>query len=399
MNAYEEYKLRREKRRQMLPFVIGSAILGLVVGAVLSYGIFIGTMSVNARSVMEAMQEVETRFVGDYDEGIMTDYMLDGMIYALDDQWSYYLTAEEYNYVQESRTNSYTGIGVTIQSQVGNSIGLLDVTKDSPAAEAGILATEEIVSVNEVMVTKQNWHQCVEGIGGDEGTFVTLGIRSADGEVRTVKVERREIYTIPVEYEMLEGQIGLVHVLNFYSGSAYALIEAVEDLQGQGVQAIIFDMRDNPGGYVTELTEMLDFLLPEGVIFQSFDIDGKEEIYTSDADCVDLPFAVLVNAESYSAAELFAAQLNESVSAPVIGEKTSGKGYAQQLIPLENGSALGLSTSKYTTGQGRSLVGTGIVPNPLVKLSKEEYKALLRGELPHRDDGQLQAALEALKIS
>ena len=133
---------------------------------------------------------------------------------------------------------------------------------------------------------------------------------------------------------------------------------------GPGARALVFDVRNNPGGYVTELTEILDDLLPEGKIFINRSSDGKETVYTSDADCVDLPMAVLVNRNSYSAAEFLAAQLQESAGAVVAGEQTSGKGFSQVLFDLPGGSAIGLSTARYYTGGGVSLIGTGLTPDP-----------------------------------
>ena len=153
------------------------------------------------------------------------------------------------------------------------------------------------------------------------------------------------------------------------------------------------------GGYVTELTEILDYLLPEGNIFISRTNDGEEVTYTSDASCVDLPMAVLVNANSYSAAEFFAAQLRESVGAPVVGEQTSGKGYSQILFDLPDGSAIGLSTARYYTGKGVSLIGTGLTPDTEVTLSEEDQQKLLVGELTPAEDAQFQAAVAALGLS
>ena len=180
------------------------------------------------------------------------------------------------------------------------------------------------------------------------------------------------------------------------SGTADLVRQGVEELQAQGARALVFDLRNNPGGYVTELTEILDFLLPEGTIFISRTNDGEETVYTSDAACVDLPMAVLVNAESYSAAEFFAAELREAAGAVVAGEQTSGKGYSQMLFTLADGSAISLSTARYYTGSGISLIGTGVTPEPLVALSQEEAQRLLAGTLSPEEDPQLQSALEAL---
>ncbi|MEG2000723.1 MAG: S41 family peptidase, partial [Evtepia sp.] len=177
--------------------------------------------------------------------------------------------------------------------------------------------------------------------------------------------------------------------------SAAAFKEAVERLQENGADALLFDVRNNPGGYVTEVTEMLDYLLPEGKIFISRDINGKEEVFTSDAACINLPMVVLVNGQSYSAAELFAAELHESANAVIVGEQTCGKGYAQQMFPLANGGALGLSTLRYFTGSGISLIGTGLTPTTKVSLTEDESWLLRMDKLSHAEDPQLQAALSS----
>ena len=214
-----------------------------------------------------------------------------------------------------------------------------------------------------------------------------------------MEVTRQEIHGVTATWTMTENQVGLVTILNFYAGTADLVKQGVAALQEEGAQALVFDLRNNPGGYVTELTEILDYLLPEGNIFISRTNDGEEVTYTSDASCVDLPMAVLVNANSYSAAEFFAAQLRESVGAPVIGEQTSGKGYSQILFDLPDGSAIGLSTARYYTGKGVSLIGTGLTPDTEVTLSEEDQQKLLAGELTPAEDAQFQAAVAALGLS
>ena len=157
----------------------------------------------------------------------------------------------------------------------------------------------------------------------------------------------------------------------------------------QGALSLIVDVRGDPGGYVDELIKILDYLLPEGPVFTQKPRWWFESVYRSDADCVDLPMAVLVNRSSYSAAELLAAQIRESTGAPIVGEVTSGKGYSQVTFPLVNGGGVGLSTATYCTGSGRSLIGEGIIPD--IELSLPEG-AVIGGE----DDVQLQAAIELL---
>ena len=221
-------------------------------------------------------------------------------------------------------------------------------------------------------------------IRGEAGSTLSLEVRAQTGQTRTVEVRRAALDSDPVEYELLEGQVGYVKLSNFYENSARRLEAAVTALQEQGARALVFDMRDNGGGYLTELTDMLDFLLNEGPIFISRDRQGHETVTESDADCVDLPMAVLVNANPYSAAEFFAAELQERGVAVLVGEPTSGKGYSQQTFPLPGGSAMALSTGAYFTGSGKSLIGAGLTLDREVEPSGE-------------GDAQLDAALELLK--
>ena len=212
-----------------------------------------------------------------------------------------------------------------------------------------------------------------------------------------MELQRKQVHGITAAWKLLEDQVGLVTIQNFYAGTADLVKQGVAELQAQGARALVFDVRNNPGGYVTELTEILDDLLPEGKIFINRSSDGKETVYTSDADCVDLPMAVLVNRNSYSAAEFLAAQLQESAGAVVAGEQTSGKGFSQVLFDLPDGSAIGLSTARYYTGGGVSLIGTGLTPDPLCSLSEEDEQKLLAGQLEPQEDEQLQAALQAME--
>ena len=191
---------------------------------------------------------------------------------------------------------------------------------------------------------------------------------------------KQTVHTVVKELE----RRGYVRLDNFYSGAASSLSREVQSLMDQGATSLVLDVRSNPGGYVAELIAALDYLLPEGPVFTERPRWGKETVYESDASCVDLPMVVMVDANSYSAAELFAAQLRESVQAPIVGEVTSGKGYAQLTFPLVNGGGLGLSVSAYCTGGGHSLIGEGIQPD--VELSLDDSGT----------DNQWQAAIDLL---
>lgn len=399
--SQEERAIRLQRRRRVtLPTLVLVAVFSLVLGIVITIGLLVKTVGVDGLSVVQAMSVVRSSFVGEYDWHEVTDKTMNGMVNALDDQWSYFLTQGQYLQLQESRSNSYVGIGVTISTQEQDAIYITAVANGGPAQAAGILAGEAVVEVDHLTVTEDNWEEMVEQIAGESGTIVTLTIRDESETLRTLEVMRREIYTDPVAFEMLYGEqgekIGYIQLQNFYTGSADAMKNALEKLEEAGAESLLIDVRGNPGGYVTELTEMLDALLPEGTIFISHDINGKETVYTSDAQCYEMPMAVLVDSESYSAAEFLAAQLREAADAAVVGEQTSGKGYAQQLFPLRNGSAMGISTSRYVTGSGVSLVGVGLHPEPEITLDEEERRLFRQGELSYEEDPQMQAAIAIL---
>ena len=335
------------------------------------------------RSLLDAMELVDTRFVGEYDENAVTDAALEGLVSGLGDRWSYYLTEEEYAAQNQRRTNQYVGIGVTITYEREDGLLIQEVTAGGPAEKAGLTAGEVITAADGTSLAGDARYDGASLIQGEAGTTVSLEILGTDGTTRTVEVERASVETDPVVSKMLDGNVGYVRLLNFYDNSAARLEEAVTELQDQGAEALIFDMRDNGGGYLNQLTDMLDFLLPEGPIFITRDKAGHEETTYSDEACVDLPMVVLVNANTYSAAEFFAAELQEQGVARIVGEPTSGKGYSQQTFALPHGGAIAISTASYYTGSGTSLIGTGLT------LDEEVY-------LTDQGDAQLEAALELL---
>ena len=378
--------------RQML-----ACLLCLLLGGGIALGAVWAWMGEDGRTLLSAQHLIAQRFVGDYDETEALHGTLGAMVEGLGDRWSYYLTPDEAKQVREDRENAYVGIGVTVNQEGENGLEILTVTPGGPADEAGLQAGEVIQGVDGVAVTAENRTDLISSIRGEEGSSVTLTIADANGETRDVTVERKAVHGVTAAWTMLEGDIGLVTIANFYQGTADRVKQGVDELQQQGAKALIFDVRSNLGGYVSELTQILDDLLPEGVIFRTTAYNGKEKEYTSDAGCVDLPMAVLVNADSYSAAEFLAAQLQESAGAAVVGEQTSGKGYSQMLFDLPDGSAMGLSTARYFTGSGKSLIGTGLTPDPQVSLTQAQQRDLLMGKLAYEDDAQLQAAIQTLR--
>ena len=216
------------------------------------------------------------------------------------------------------------------------------------------------------------------------------------GETFDVTVTRATIEVEVVRAELLDGGVGYLKINNFDSGCAEKSIAAIESLQEQGATSLLFDVRFNPGGHKDELVELLDYLLPEGPLFRSVDYKGNEDIDYSDASCVELPMAVLVNGDSYSAAEFFAAALQEYGVGTVVGTQTVGKANYQQTFVLSDGSAVAVSTGHYQTPHGVTLAGVGITPDIPVEVDDDTYLKIYSNALEKSEDAQLQAAIAAL---
>lgn len=233
-------------------------------------------------------------------------------------------------------------------------------------------------------------------LNGEIGSQVTLMVLRGETELQFTLT--RKTFQIPVaRLQMLEDKIALITIENFDARCAEESIAAIRSAQEQGATALIFDVRNNSGGYKSEMVKVLNYLLPSGELFKAEDYNGNVEIDYSDADCVELPMAVLINGRSYSAAEFFAAALNDYDVAVVVGEKTVGKGYFQNTFDLGDGSAVNLSTGKYYTPSGISLAGVGLTPE--VPSAVDEYTAyfIAMDALEPEEDPQILAAINALK--
>lgn len=349
----------------------------------------------------EVQEIIETYFIDDYDEDTLADGAASGMVDATGDEWSYYLSADEVAAYEESMANAYVGVGITITEDAeAGGMRVEEVVSGGPAEEAGIRVGDLLLAVEGEDVLTLGIDGTRNLVRGEEGTRVNMHF-SRNGTEYDVSVERRSIETPVVTGELLDGSIGYIKIDNFDERSAAETIAFVKDLIGQGAEALLFDVRFNPGGYADELVKVLDYLLPEGDLFRSVDYAGREEVDTSDASCVELPMAVLVNEDSYSAAEFFAAALQEYEWATIVGSQTYGKGNFQTAFYLSDGSMVNLSIGKYYTPGGKSLSETGVTPDVVIDLDDEQYALLYYNALEQADDPQFQAAIDTLtqKIS
>lgn len=344
--------------------------------------------------VDEILTIVEDHYVKDYDMKDVFDGARYGMVACLGDKWSYYLTPEQFTSVINSSNSKLVGIGITAAyDENAAEVVVLDAYEDSPAENAGIKPYDRIIAVDGNNVADIGYDAAINKIHGDVNAPVAITLRREGVENPiSLTITRREVDVQHVRSKILDGDIGYVKIGSFDANVDKDFLLAIENLKKAEVKGIIFDVRNNPGGQLKVLVNALDPLLPEGTIIKEVNKKGKETIYESDAEELKLPMVVLANEYSVSAAEFFAAALQEYGKATVIGTPTTGKGVAQSHIPLSDGSGLVLSVSKYYTGKGVNLDETqGIKPDIEIQLTEEESKRFYL--LSESEDRQLQAAL------
>ena len=326
-----------------------------------------------ALRVAEGRRVIERNFVGSVDGAALTDGALEGMAEATGDRWSYYMNAEEFDAYLEASANQYTGVGITVQpSEDGRGLLIVDVQEDSPAANAGILKEMVLLSINGESLASHSADDAKRMIAASGGQEMLFVLETKTGSHLSVSLHAETLHVRVVMDEMREDGLGYIRIRNFDSGAASGAIEAVDRLIEQGASGIVFDVRGNPGGKLTELITLLDHLLPEGVLFTSRSRSGAERSLTSGPDCVRIPMAVLIDGNSYSAAEFFAAALSEYDWATTIGQPTTGKARSQINILLSDGGAMHLSTESYLTPNGVDLAEQGgLVPDIEVAPTEE----------------------------
>lgn len=385
--------------KEFLPAVVAllaGVLTAFVLLAVLAGG-FRGAVSV--LKYASGLGTVARYYVEDIDPAAVTDAALAGAVSALDDRWSYYMDEDTYEAYQDTSANRYQGIGVTITPDE-DSGGFLIVAleKDGPARLAGLAVGDVILAVDGVSVVNGTTEELRALVQADFGKNAMVTVLRESGLEETVAVSCEEIFSNPVSYELLEDSVGYVRLENFRSQAGEEAISAVEALLEQGAESLVFDIRANPGGQVSEMVELLDYLLPEGELFIRTDRRGREVVERSDAECVELPMAVVVNGDAYSAAEFFAAALREYDWAVIVGEATTGKARSQVTVSLFAGGAIHLSRYTYLTPDRVDLYEAGgLVPGVEAFLTEEQQLQFDTGWLEPAEDPQILAAIAALE--
>ncbi len=362
-----------------------------------------GTYSTEEKLDMEAVTEkiqflnteIENFYLEDVDYTALEEGIYKGLLSGLGDPYSEYYTGEEYKQIMESTSGSYCGIGATLsQNQEDGSCTVVNTFDGSPAAEGGLEAGDIIYKVEDIEVTGMDLNQIVSYVKGKEGTQVRLTL-VREGKEQEVTLTRRNIEITTVTYEMKENQIGYIALSEFDEVSTKQFKAALEDLEKQGMKGLVVDLRNNPGGMLTVVVDILDMFLPEGTVVYTEDKYGNRQNYTAGSEVVtEVPLTVLVNGYSASASEIFAGAIKDYGRGTLVGSTTYGKGIVQRIIDLQDGSAIKLTVAGYYTPNGNNIHGKGIEPDVEIELTEENTAPDEDGKA---GDPQLEKALELLK--
>ena len=353
-----------------------------------------------AMRYIEIKDIVEENYIDPVNRESMGYSAATAMVNGLGDKWSGFMSPDEYKTYQLSASNEYSGIGMSIMKDA-NSGGfqITSINSGTPAYNAGLSVGMVLVSLDGEDVRALDADSFRTLVRSKQNTKFTVGTSSGD----SYEVNCAATYVNPVSYRLEKTEAGYVKIDSFEAGSGQAAIDAIEDLLSQNASAFVIDLRGNPGGLLSELQTILNYLLPKGDLFVAVDKSGREEVYTSDSLCLDMPMCVLINSQTFSEAEIFAAVVQEYDWAVVMGEPTSGKTRTQQTIEISDGSAIRLSTRSYLTPNRVDISQNGVVPDSIVYNSDPSTAGTTEGTTGSQqgtaggsNDEQLLAALKLL---
>lgn len=356
------------------------------------------TRSVRSK-ITELSDLIQKGYYQDVDTKALEEGIYKGMFESLDDPYSAYYTPEEYEDMMIAAGAQYYGIGAVLQQNTKTmQVHIVKIYDGTPAQEAGLKADDVIVKVEEINARSMELSQLVTHIRGKEGSSVHLVVsREGEKEQLEFDVERRKVDIPTVASRMLSDQIGMVEISEFGEATAKDFKKAIRELKAEGMEKMIVDLRDNPGGMLDSVTEILDEILPEGLIVYTEDKYGTRQEIKSDAQhYLDMPMAVLINGNSASSSEIFAGAIRDYDYGTLIGTVTFGKGIVQSVRPLPDKSAVKLTTAKYFTPKGENIHGTGIEPDINIKY---KYTGKKDKEYDYLKDNQVRRAMKELRKS
>lgn len=387
--------------------ILGGILLSLLFVAI-AFPSFTDVLKKGGISVKEAdgivqkfdklTRKIDGTYIEFIDEAARADMLEDAYkayVSALDDKYSGYFTKEEYEAFLEELGGDYCGIGVTVTLDDDGRAYVLKVNKNGPCAKTEMRKGDYFVAVNTMSTDGMTLNEISELIRGEEGTEVSLTLLHPGEEIPyEVTLVRQRIVTESVSYKLAADGIGMITVSEFGGYTLRDFNAALEALEGEGIKALIIDLRDNPGGQLTTVNAMADIFLPEGIITYLEDKNGNRENYYAKEGALDLPVAILINGNSASASELFTGALRDYGVAFTVGTTSFGKGIAQVTSSLHDGTAIKLTEAKYYLPKGECIHGKGITPDFVVELPEGvRYSE----DLDYALDTQLQKAVEELK--
>ncbi len=349
----------------------------------------------DVNKLYELKDYIDEYYLGDAEN--LAEGMYKGLFKALDDPYSVYMDKEEFSAFREAATGKFVGIGVIVTPNDENRIQVVTPIKGGPAEREGVKAGDIIWKVEDKVYTGEEMNDAVSIMKGEEGKPVNITfVRKKNGkkEILEKTIIREEVVSPSVEGEMMADGIGYLRIIQFEDETYNEFIEEMDKLKSQGMKSLVIDIRENGGGNLAVASDIIDELLPEGVIVYTEDKNGKKEYILSDANELGMPMAVLVNENTASAAEILTAALQDSGKGTIIGTKTFGKGVVQIVHGLDDGSGLKLTISEYFSPKGRKINGEGVQPDIDIELNEDSEGI---GPDYINEDNQLQKAVEVLK--
>lgn len=339
---------------------------------------------------------IDQEYLGEVDNAEMAEGIYAGLVYGLGDVYSRYYTADEYAQETASTDGAYAGIGVSIQKNKNGGVQIAECYEGGPGAEAGLQTGDVITAINDTDVTDMELSDVVSLIRENKDNTIVLTVfRENEEKSREISVDVTDVELPSVFGEMLDKKTGYIQITQFTGVTLQQYKDMFAELKDKGMERLVIDLRDNPGGLLTSVCDILREILPEGLIVYTEDKYGNREEETCDGKHqLDMPLAVLVNENSASASEIFAGAVQDHEVGTIVGTTTYGKGVVQELRQLSDGSAVKLTVSNYYTPNGNSINKVGIKPDVEVKLASE---LLNKAEITHEEDNQLQKALNVIE--
>lgn len=345
----------------------------------------------------EIYNTIDEYYLNGIDNDKMKDGIYKGMVDSLGDPYTVYYNSEEYKQFTSSSSGTYSGIGVAVSQNVTTgAITIVKTFKKGSGEKEGMKPGDVIYKVEGKRIEGLELSKVVSMIKGEEGTFVKVTVLR-DGKEIEFNLERKKLEVDTVNYRMEDRsgkKIGYISVSEFDEVTASQFKSAISELSKEGMEGLVIDLRDNPGGLLDVTCEMLDRMIKKGLLVYTVDKNGKRvDEDATDSDSFDKPVAILVNGNSASASEVFSGAMKDYKAATLVGTRTFGKGIVQSIVPFGDGTAMKVTVSKYYTPNGVNIHGTGIEPDVVVELSKDATK---NGKYDRKYDNQLNKALDVV---